>query len=265
MSLRAAVLLTTAIWAGAPAPVWAGTGEGGQAGDPADDPALASKRDQLVGAGLYTVPQPYEGVGTSLVPVPLANLSYGRFYVYGVEGGFRWNERSLLGWRVFVGPRFMGYEAGESDILDGMEERDFSGDAGAAVTLRPIPFIVDLSVRTDILGRSDGEEVTLDADLLLPAGSWLLRPSLGMQWQSEEMVDYYYGVTRDEARPGRPEHGGAATLSWSAEIEVSREIGSRWTFAAGLTTDRLGSGITDSPLVDTSHTETGYIGLLFGF
>ncbi len=229
------------------------------------DPAPPAEHDQLIGAGIYTVPQPYEGVGTSIVPVPLANLSYGRFYVYGIEGGFRWKERSLLGWRVFVSPRLMGYDSGESEALAGMEGRDFSGDAGAGITLRPIPFILDLSVTTDILGKSDGEEATLDVEMLLPAGGWLLQPSAGLQWQSDEMVDYYYGVTRDEAVQGRPAHRGEASLNWYVEVEASRDVGERWTFVVGATTERLGDGITDSPIVDASHIETGYVGLLFGF
>ncbi len=231
----------------------------------AADAGPAPAYDQLIGAGIYTVPQPYEGVGTSIVPVPLANVFWKRFYIYGVEGGFRWRERSLLGWRVFVSPRFMGYESGESEALDGMESRDFSGDAGAGITLRPIPFIFDLSLRTDVLGRSDGEEAIFDADVLLPAAGWLFRPSAGLQWQSEEMVDYYYGVSRDESRPGRPAHEGDAAFLWYVEIEASWKIGARWTFVTGVTSDRLGSGITDSPLVDTTHTETGYVGLLYGF
>ncbi len=231
----------------------------------AADTGSPPKHDQLMGAGIYTVPQPYEGIGTSIVPVPLANVSWKRFYVYGVEGGFRWRERSLLGWRVFVSPRFMGYDSGESEALDGMEARDFSGDAGAGVTLRPIPFILDLSLRTDILGKSGGEEALLDVDLLLPSGAWLFRPSAGAQWQSDEMIDYYYGVTRDESRPGRPAYGGDAAFTWYVEIEASWKIGARWTLVSGVTSDHLGGGITESPIVDASHTETGYIGLLYGF
>ena len=220
---------------------------------------------QSLGGGIVVVPQPYEGVGTSVVPVPLANLSYRRFYIEGIDAGFRWRERAFLGYRVFVGPRFMGYDAGDSDALAGMDDRDFSGDAGIGVTLRPIPFLVDLEIRSDILGKSDGEELNLDGDLLLPLGGGLLRPSAGLQWQSDEMVDYYYGVARDEARPGRPAYEGEAALSWFLEIEASRRVGERWTFVAGLISNRLAGEISGSPIVDGTRSESGYMGFLFGF
>jgi outer membrane protein len=224
-----------------------------------------AKHDQTIGGGIYVVPQPYEGVGISIVPTPLFNVSYRRFYIYGTEGGFRWNERSLLGWRVFVTPRFMGYNAKDSDALKGMESRSYSGDFGAGVTVRPIPFIVDLKVRSDILGKSGGQDATLDVDLLLPAGGWLLRPSAGLQWQSGDLADYYYGVRRSEARPGRPADRIGAALNPYVEIEVSRKIGERWTFAAGLTVTRLDREIADSPIVSSNDSKSGYIGLLYDF
>jgi outer membrane protein len=203
------------------------------------------KYTQSLGGGIVVVPQPYEGVGTSVVPVPLADLSYHRFYIEGIDAGFRWRERALLGYRVFVGPRFMGYDAADSNALAGMDDRDFSGDAGIGVTLRPI--------------------LNLDVDLLLPLGGWLLRPSAGLQWQSDEMVDYYYGVARNEARPGRPAYGGEAALSWFVEIEASRRVGERWTFVAGLISNRLAGEIAGSPVVDGNRSESGYMGFLFGF
>ncbi len=43
-------------------------------------------------------------------------------------------------------------------------------------------------------------------------------PSVGVVWQSSNMVDYYVGVTPEEARPGRPVFIGHSAVNFRTSL-----------------------------------------------
>jgi MipA family protein len=113
-----------------------------------------------------------------------------------------------------------------------------------------------LNALREVTGRHDGYEVrgALAAPLL--QGSFgSLTASAGFTWKSKEVVRYYYGVE------GLYEPDAA--LNPFVKLHYARQLSDRWAISAFAHYERLGSGISDSPIVSEDHVTTVFAGVVF--
>ncbi len=99
---------------------------------------------------------------------------------------------------------FEGYSGSDSPFLNGMQSRDWSVDGGVNIEAATPVGLLGLSIVTDLLGRYRGQEVEFRYLIMFPLLGFNWIPSGGVRWKSDNLVDYYYGVRPDEARPDRP-------------------------------------------------------------
>jgi outer membrane protein len=219
-----------------------------------------------VGAGAVFAPRPYEGMDAEVFPIPVVGVRYRNFYWDGIRAGFRFSPAEHLGLDLFAAARFDGYEEDDSDAVRGMAERRLSADLGFRVSGEWERVETGLSLRTDVLDRSDGQEVEADVSFPMEAGSWRITPGLAVSWLSDDLVDYYYGVRPGEALPDRPGYEGEDTLNLSAEVAFLRPFADgRWLFLAGAEAVWFGSEIRDSPIVDDDLGWGGRIAIVRRF
>ena len=224
--------------------------------DPADEPrwtlgVLAIDRDA-----------PYRQLDEDLLFVPLIRFEGERAYLRGLRGGFRLLERGPLEFSAFLQARGDGYEAADSPYLAGMADRRFSLDGGVALGWRIARLgQFEASAATDLLDRSGGQELEVSWTGLARAGQWRILPSVSLRWQSDDLVDYYYGVRPGEALPGRPAYQGDAAVLPEFAVLATRPFGERWQFFARVGHTWLPGEITDSPLVDDDRRTSVLVGL----
>lgn len=228
-------------------------------GEDRDEPTM------YLGGGALVSTKPYAGVDPRIYPVPLFAYEGKRLYLRGVVGGYR-----LLmdnGWSIgpVVQPRFDGYEQDDSSALNGMEERDWSVDAGVGVSWLTKVGLFGLSGVTDILGKHRGQEVELTYTALFQYGGFDFVPSAGMRWKSGNLVDYYYGVRPNESRPDRPAYDGDAALDPFLRVAVRRKLSERWSLLAAAQYEWLDGEITDSPIVDADYEASFIVGMLYSW
>ncbi|MEM9554668.1 MAG: MipA/OmpV family protein [Acidobacteriota bacterium] len=214
-----------------------------------------------LGVGVVLGPEPY--VGTDAVdvqPIPVLGIESKRFYFRGIVAGLRLvdDERWGLDW-IIAKARFLGYEADDSDFLEGMEDRDLSVDGGLSARFG---LAAGLELRaealTDLLGRHEGHEVLLELERTWsPAPRWRVTPKIGARWQSDDLVRYYYGVEPGEARAGRPAYRPDATVNFEAGVGAMYFSRGRWSWQGQLAVDVLGSEIDDSPIVERQTSISG--------
>ena len=166
---------------------------------------------------------------------------------------------------VFAQARFQGLEPEESAFLEGMETRKKSADAGVEVLYRGRPVGFRFGFLTDLLGRSNGQEVSLVAITGAPLGKVLVLFGAGPRWSSQNRVDYYYGVREGEARPWRPAYEGEATWSWDLNVTAIVNFDSGWSFFALMNREALGNSIKNSPLVERSSAYSLVTSLTYSF
>jgi outer membrane protein len=204
-----------------------------------------------VGGGFIVSPRPYVGANPHTFPIPVVEVRYRRWFFQGIRGGYdlspdpRWNVNA------FAQVRFQGLEPDDSAFLSGMDERRRSMDGGVEVAYRGRPVGFRAVASTDVLGRSNGQELGAQAVTGAPVGKKLLvLGGFGPRWESGRRIDYYYGVRPEEATDERPAYSGEATLSWDLAVSAIYRPFDRWTVFALVNRTWYGDGIRRSSTVE---------------
>ena len=205
---------------------------------------------------------PYRQIDDDPLLVPLVRFEGERAYLRGLRGGYVLHREDGFEFGPFLQVRGDGYDASDSPFLAGMRDRKFSLDAGVAASWR-IPRVgqFELSLATDALDRSGGQEAEFSYTVLFKAAGWQVLPSLSVRWQSGDLLDYYYGVRADEALVGRPAYRADSAVSPELAVLATRPVGERWHLFARIGHTWLPSEVTDSPIVDADGRTTAIFGI----
>jgi outer membrane protein len=96
-------------------------------------------------------------------------------------------------------------------------------------------------------------------------GQWTIEPHIGAEWLNNDNVDYYYGVTSAESRPWRDQYTGKSSYNFSAGTRFDYRFTPHQNVSLDVGVTRLGSGITDSPLVDKTVIPQVRLSYLYRF
>ncbi len=232
--------------------------------------SIASAEDGLrwsLGLGVISSPRPYVGADDELQPIPLLELKYKRLYVEGTRAGYHFLDSRDFQFDLRAQARFAGFDEGDSTFLRGMGDRKETLDGGLALSWKLGSFDLGVDVVGDLLGRSDGIEATttLTRPKFFADGKVALFPSVGFDWQSEKLVDYYAGVRPNEALPDRPAYAADATLNIDLGLALILRFSEHWRSVAVINGQRLGSAYDDSPIIEDSWGVFGLVGLAYEF
>lgn len=233
--------------------------------DPSDSPEQPPLQWSL-GVGVISVPRPYVGASNDTLVIPLVGLDYKRLYVQGIRIGYHLVEGDGLTVDVRARYTFDGLDPDDSPFLDGMEERQGTVEAGMGVDWGfADSWSLSATAFTDVLGRSDGQQVGLDLARTWTFGGyrWVLIPAIGAVWQSSNLVDYYYGVPPGEATPSRPAYAGASAVDVRATLLAFYRISNRINMIGLIQARRLDDEIVASSIVDERNAVFGLIGLSY--
>ena len=225
---------------------------------------LKKKMTLKAGLGVFATTMPYKGESTKIYAFPFVFWRYKRFYCNGISAGWIAYVDKDLKLDLYTFPRIVGFQAKDNAYLEGMKSRQYSLDAGARLSFKPKNFkglFISLAGATDILGRSNGQELSLHVGKDIKIGWWYLIPSFGAVWQSERLTDYYYGVKDDEARPERPAYQAKSGTSLSAALNLMFPL-SPTTFLFNSSSVRfLHRSARNSPLVNKDYLISEILGL----
>ena len=214
-----------------------------------------------LGLGILSSPRPYVGADNQTRVIPVVDLEYRRFYLRGIEAGFRLVEGERFGLGIIGRAQLAGYEEEDSSFLAGMADRRETFEVGLAAAWRLGAFELEATAVVDALGRSDGQQAGLQLtwNRIFGRGKAGLFPVIGLVWQSADFIDYYVGVEPEEALPGRPAFEGSSALNLTAGLRGFVKVADRTRLVGLLQAERLASEFEESPIVDSRW---GYFGLL---
>ena len=217
----------------------------------------------IIGLGVRIAPQPYKDVDARVMPVPIINAQYKRLFIEGSTVGVYLHTDEQCKLAIVGAPRFWGYESDDSNALVGMADRDWSFDAGLRGTLATEWFTGELTFLGDISGEHNGQEVTFFVKRKFLDGG--LTPRVGVKWLSNNLVDHYFGVEPNEARPGRPAYEADSTVNFVAGATLAVPLGEKWAWVTDGAVQVLSEEITDSPIVEDDAILTFVTGLVYRY
>jgi len=223
--------------------------------------------DYTLALNLYRSESHYVGVDDFTIIYPLfksfshATNTEDVLFLRDSHAGLRTFTDNGWSFGVIGSIQTLGYGSDSSDALAGMSRRTWSVQGGGLVGKRIGPVNIDLFASTDLLGVYNGQQYELKFSYSFVSPKLQIVPQLEFVHQSENLVNYYYGVTDTEIAPGRPAYAPGAATTPRLSVDVNWRMHTTWYVYAGASVDFLPDEITNSPIVDKETAWGAHIGV----
>jgi len=125
----------------------------------------------------------------------------------------------------------------------------FDGDWGSAT----------LHGFRDVSGTHDGFEIGADYDWRYTRGRFSVAPSVGVEYKSRKLNNYYWGVHADEATFTIAEYHVDEGFGWHAGLRTNYYVTKHLRAALSVNYEALQDSVADSPLVNADYV-LGFFG-----
>ena len=199
-----------------------------------------------------------------LVPLYLYEGKY--LFFHGTSAGAHLFRNQYFAVDLIAQYRFDRLQTEASDFYAGMQDRLQTLDAGLSLSLFNQPWgRLSATAVTDTLDRHQGEEIDLTYSYDFKPGRWTLSPYASYVYQSQDLTNYYFGVSPDEVTPGRPRYTADSAKFWRMGLNTSYRLTPRWHLYLNLGYEEIPDTISESPLVDKTHLSSAFIGASYFF
>lgn len=230
--------------------------------------AVQAESKLTLGAGVGVIQHPYKQYSNDVLPVPVLTYESENFWFRGLGGGYYlWNDGTdQLSLTAYWLPMYFKPSDSDSHKLRRLDSRHSTLMAGVSWFHHTQYGSLRTTLSGDTLDKSNGLIWDLGWIYRYTNGNLTLTPGIGVEWNSDNMNDYYYGVSHKESRKsGLRDY--SADGGWNPYLELSanyRFLGN-WSVYGTARYTRLSDEITDSPMVDKSWTGLLSTGVTYTF
>lgn len=230
--------------------------------------AVQAESKFTLGAGVGIVEHPYKQYDHDVYPVPVISYEGDNFWFRGLGGGYYlWNDGTdQLSLTAYWSPMF--FKPGDSDNsqMRKLDRRKSTMMAGVSWFHHTDYGSLRTTLAGDTLDNSNGIVWDLGWVYRYTNGGLTLTPGIGVQWNSENQNDYYYGVSRHEsARSGMRSYDPNSSWNPYLELSANYRFAGNWSVFGTARYTRLSDEITDSPMIDKSWTGLLSTGVTYTF
>lgn len=230
--------------------------------------AMSEESDSsfALGLGIGYETSVYKGIDAKATALPLILYENGGFYVRGPElGYFFFNDNAFK-----IGPavryKMDGYDAGDSDDLTGMDDRDGTVEAGIVASYATNYGDWSMAAFADAGGTHDGYQIDLGWENQFRLNeNWALIPEASVSYGSADRNNYYFGVTAKEANANRAAYESGGDFSYEVGLSAQYMIDRNQMVRIGVSYEGYGSKISDSLIVDKSHSSKAGVVYVYRF
>lgn len=221
-----------------------------------------------VGAGVGVLETPYKDYDRDVVPVPVITYEGDDFWFRGLGGGYYlWSDESdKLSITAYYSPFEFKPKDSDNWQLRRLDKRKATLMAGLSYVHNTQYGFLRTSLAGDTLDNSNGISWDLAWLYRYTNGGLTLTPGIGLEWSSENMNEYYYGVSGKESRrSGLDRYDPDSDWSPYLELSASYKLTDAWSvYGVGRYT-HLSSEVKDSPMVDKSWAGALSAGVTYSF
>jgi len=224
--------------------------------------------DQHFSMGLFVSSEQslYLGGKSETQVIPLIQFQSGRYFLQGPSlGAYLYQSQN---WRLSASVNLSGF--GDDNRDDSVELADMQELDSAFLATTTLEYENDwgelaLSAGYDVSGTHDGSKFALSYTYPFMAGGWRISPELSFEWASEEISQYYYGVSQLDVRPDRPLYTPDAYTSYEVGVSAMYPFKRRHALMIRAGYQGYSKEVTDSPIVDADGNTSVAIGYLYRF
>ena len=224
--------------------------------------------DLSLGLAVRVSNRPYKSYSTQWEPMAIVSLEHERFYIRDYTAGVKLLNTKYFELSVFGEYDDTYFDASESSErrLRRLGDRDPSGMIGSEARLITPLGMLHASAAVDVLGTTDGWKGAIGYKTVLDYGPLEFIPALGAYWASDRYNNYYYGVSKHQSRKsGLGRYDSKGGFSPYAGLTVDYSINDKWDVFCNGEMVFLSDEVRDSPMVDSSRTQSVTAGFMYNF
>lgn len=219
-----------------------------------------------VGLGALFNDESYREMDRETRAIPLIQLRYKRFSFQGTTAAFQLVQKSNWGLSLFASPVFDGFEADDSPVFAGMEERKLSGLAGLQWGFDlGKGWEIEAGYGFDISDVHQGSDAELSLSKSKRGQRYFVSASVFAQYNDAKFLDYYYGVRQAEVTATRPFYEADSDTGYGAGVVVQYNLTPKLGLFTFINGTAIPDQVKDSPLVDSDMQFTSALGLTWKF
>lgn len=204
----------------------------------------------LYGIGLAVDREIYKDYDRRVILLPVIGYRGEKLTIFGPFVRYEVLQSGAVEFLIQAKPRFDGFDESDSEIFEGMDERRFSMDLGFGIEYARDNWKFELSSLHDVLGRSNGTELSAGLSKVFRSGSLFIEPGFEFSYLDSRHVDYYYGVSANEVTSFRPRFEGDDAVNTSIGITFTTPALFNGLTRFGFEHTWYDPDISDSPLTD---------------
>ncbi|WP_196159166.1 MipA/OmpV family protein [Reinekea sp. G2M2-21] len=211
--------------------------------------------------GLTMMREGYEGLEFTTefnIGIQLAGLFYEYFSASDNRGLFGYNfyNSDWVGLDLIVGKEHYDFADDKEDkLLLPIEVRHGDWTGGLRSTVYLGPLVVQGQVRREISDYHNGYTASLQTGTNIQIKNLNIHGLVGASYQSEEVMDYYYGVTAAEASSNFAAYDPGEDIRYNAEIGASYPMSKNWILRGQVNYTQYSDDLVNSPFWDGDNTE----------
>lgn len=153
--------------------------------------------------------------------------------------------------------------------INEVSDRDWAIDAGIQLnwfinktTDAKLNILHDIN---NVYNGFNGQLALTKRVTLVALPSTLMSFSLGANWNSESLVDYYYGISKQRDPKAKVGYQGKQSINPYLRFALKHQLSEHWRVRVQVKRVFLATGTTNSPLVKEDHVNTFFTGVTYDF
>jgi outer membrane protein len=206
-----------------------------------------------------------ENAETRFDLIPLY-LYEGKFlFAHGTSFGVHVFRNEKFSFSALLRMRFQQLDPDTDPIFAGLERRHQTLDGGITSTYKGKYGEITFDWLTDTLDKHNGQEVQLTYRYNIVRDAWSFSPFVSWGLQSDNLANYYFGVSAQEATPERPEYSTGQAKYVYFGVNTSWQATDRILLFGNVGFGGSDSAIGNSPLVDRPSFSQAFVGGTYMF
>lgn len=226
----------------------------------------APPQTPAIGGGIRTGNDPYVGGGLDPDLVPLYLYEGKWLFAHGTSGGIHAFKNDHFSLDLMIRYRFSKLDPSANSQLEGLNKRSQTLEGGVSGSWFGRFGELNAEYVWDAQNNHNGNEFDLSYRYPFVWGNFTLSPFASLIWQDEDLVNYYYGVSEQEAaNSGFAAYQAGAATNFAYGLNTNYQLTDHIFLFANIGFLAYDSSIRNSPIVEEDFTSGLYFGAGYMF